>query len=106
MPWIYLLIAGAFEIGFAVMLKASEGFTKPLVGASSFALALLSFYFLTLAAKVIPVSTAYAIWTGIGAIGITLIGILFYEESREWTRILCILLIVAGIVGLKLVSKE
>ena len=106
MPWIYLLIAGGFEIGFAVLLKMSEGFTKPISGIGSFLLGLLSFYFLTLAAETISISTAYAIWTGIGVIGITIIGIFFFEESNDLPRILCILLIVLGVVGLKLFSRE
>ncbi len=106
MSWIYLMIAGGFEIGFAVLLKMSEGFTKPLAGLGSFASGFISFYFLTLAAEVIPVSTAYAIWTGMGVVGVTLIGLFFFEEPRDLPRLLCIFLIVVGIVGLKLFSRE
>jgi len=105
MAWIYLFIAGLFEIGWAVGLKYTSGFTKPWPSAITIVTMVLSFYFLATAVKTIPIGTAYAIWTGIGAVGTALLGIILFGESKEFVRILCILLIVAGIVGLKIFSK-
>jgi len=104
MAWIALGIAGLFEVAWAVGLKYAQGFTRP--GWSAFTVACMaaSFWFLAVALRALPLGTAYAVWTGIGAIGTTLFGMLFLGESHEWLRIVCILLIVAGIVGLKLIS--
>lgn len=104
MPWIYLVLAGLFEIGFALGLKYSDGFTRlwPTVG--TIGLAGVSLWFLTQALKTIPVGTGYAIWTGIGAVGVTLAGIALFGDSVSWSRLACIGLIVAGVMGLKLVS--
>ena len=104
MPWIYLLLAGLFEIGFAVGLKYTEGFTRlwPSIGTGLAAAA--SLWLLTQSLKAIPVGTAYAIWTGIGALGVVSLGIFLFGESASPLRLLCIALIVAGVVGLKVVS--
>ena len=105
MAWIYLFIAGLFEIGWAVGLKYTEGFTKIWPSIITIATMILSFYFLSTAVKTIPIGTAYAIWTGIGAVGTAILGIILFGESKEFMRMLFILLIVVGIVGLKFFSK-
>jgi quaternary ammonium compound-resistance protein SugE len=105
MAWIYLFIAGLFEIGWAVGLKYTEGFTKLWPSVLTIATMILSFYFLSTAVKTIPIGTAYAIWTGIGAVGTAILGIILFGESKEFMRMLFILLIIIGIVGLKFFSK-
>jgi quaternary ammonium compound-resistance protein SugE len=104
MAWVYLSVAGLFEIGWAIGLKYSEGFSKPFPSILTVGAMLLSLWFLSVAMKSIPVGTAYAVWTGIGAIGVALLGMVLFGESREILRVSCLLLIVAGIIGLKLVS--
>lgn len=102
MAWIYVLIAGLLEMGWAIGLKYTEGWTR--LGPSvltGFAMA-ASFYFLSVALKTLPVGTVYAVWTGIGAVGVAVLGILFLGESGDLFRVVSIFLIVAGIVGLKL----
>ncbi len=94
--------AGVFEIVWATGLKYTEGFTQlwPSVGT---VLAMgVSFWFLSHALKTIPMGTAYAVWTGIGAVGVAILGIVLFDESRDFLRLFCILVIVAGIVGLRL----
>jgi len=106
MAWLYLFVAGVFETAWAIGLKYSAGFTK--FGPSVFTVVAMSIslYLLALALRTIPVGTGYAVWTGIGTVGAAILGILLFNESREISRILCILLIVAGIIGLKLTSAE
>ena len=104
MPWIYLLLAGLFEIGFALGMKYSEGFSKPLPTVATVVSALISLYLMSQAMKSIPVGTAYAIWTGIGAVGVATLGLVLFSESASPARLLCIALIVAGAIGLKLTS--
>ena len=103
--WICLVIAGLLEFVWAVGLKQSHGFSRVLPSVITVVAALLSFYLLGVAMKELPVGTAYAVWTGIGAVGAAIIGIVFLGESREFWRIFSLLLIIAGIVGLKLTSK-
>jgi len=105
MAWIYLLIAGLFEIGWAVGLKYTDGFTRLWPSVVTIVTMILSFYFLSSAVKSIPIGTAYAIWTGIGAVGTAILGIILFDESKEFIRIIFIMLIVVGIVGLKIFSK-
>jgi quaternary ammonium compound-resistance protein SugE len=105
MDWIYLLIAGLFEIGWAIGLKYTDGFTKLWPSVLTIIGMILSFYFLSTAVKTIPIGTAYAIWTGIGAVGTAILGIILFGESKELIRIFFILLVVIGIVGLKIFSK-
>lgn len=102
--WGFLLLAGLFEIGWVLGMKYSDGFTKVWPSVGSAASLLLSFVAISQALRAIPMGTAYAVWTGIGAAGIALIGIYLFEEPGDWQRIACIALIVAGIVGLKLAS--
>jgi quaternary ammonium compound-resistance protein SugE len=99
--WINLFVAGALEIAWAVSLKYTEGFSKPWPSVLTIAGMIASFYFLAQAVKVIPVGTSYAIWTGIGAVGTAILGILLFAESLSLPRLACIGLILVGIVGLK-----
>ena len=102
MAWLTLLAAGLFEIGWAVGLKAANG--RPLVLAATIVAMVVSVALLYLAMRDLPLGTAYAVWTGIGAVGTVLVGIVAFGESADALRLLCIGLIVAGIAGLKLVT--
>ncbi len=104
MSWIYLLLAGLFEIGFALGLKHTDGFTRLWPSLVTAAAAAVSLYLMTLAMRTIPVGTAYAVWTGIGACGVAVMGMLLLGESASPARLACIGLIVAGVIGLKLAS--
>lgn len=104
MNWIFLVIAGFLEIGWAIGLKYTEGWTKLVPSVLTGATMIASFYFLSLALKTLPIGTAYAVWTGIGTVGAAVLGMFIFGEPRDFTRILCILLIVGGIAGLKLTS--
>lgn len=104
MQWIYLLIAGFFEVAWAVGLKLSCGFTNVAVSILTILEMIASFYFLALALKNIPLGTAYAVWTGIGTIGTVVFGILLFKEPITIMRIICIMLIVSGVTGLKILS--
>lgn len=106
MAWFYLIIAGLFECAWAIGLKYTEGFTRPVPSVLTIAAMIISVGLLSAAMKSIPVGTAYAIWTGIGAVGVAVTGMILFGESRELLRILCLLLIFSGIVGLKLVSPS
>ncbi len=105
MPWIWLIIAGALEVAWAVGLKYADGFTKLWPSVITVALMLASFWCLAQAVKGLPLGTSYAIWTGIGAVGTAVFGILLFKEPATVARLLCMLLIVAGIVGLKLTAR-
>ncbi|MBW9267299.1 MAG: quaternary ammonium compound efflux SMR transporter SugE [Candidatus Thiodiazotropha sp. (ex. Lucinisca nassula)] len=104
MAWIYLVVAGLFECGWAIGLKYTEGFTKPVPSLFTISAMAISFWLLSVAMKTIPVGTAYAVWTGIGAVGVAVLGMVMFGESRDMLRIVSLLLIVSGIVGLKLIS--
>ena len=100
--WSLLLVAGLLEIVWSTSMKASEGFTKHLYTGVTLTAAWLSFWLLGLAMKSLPLGTAYAVWTGIGAVGAAILGMVFFKEPATAARILCILAIVGGILGLKL----
>jgi quaternary ammonium compound-resistance protein SugE len=104
MAWSYLFIAGVLEIVWAIGLKYTAGFTRLVPSAITIAAMVVSLWFLALALRSIPVGTGYAIWTGIGAVGTALLGIVLFAEPATVARLGCIGLIVAGIVGLKLVT--
>jgi quaternary ammonium compound-resistance protein SugE len=104
MAWVYLVVAGFFECGWAIGLKYTEGFTKLTPSLLTVSAMAVSFWLLSTAMKTIPVGTAYAVWTGIGAIGVAIMGMLLFGESRDIMRVVCLLLIISGIVGLKLAS--
>ena len=106
MAWFILLGAGLMGVAWAVGLKYTEGFTRFWPSVGTLATMVLSVVLLGISLKSLPLGTAYAVWTGIGAVGTAIFGILFLGESRETARILCMLLIVAGIAGLKLVSDH
>ncbi|MFN6528114.1 multidrug efflux SMR transporter [Nostoc sp. ChiSLP03a] len=106
MAWIYLFIASLFEIGWAISLKYTQGFTKFGYNVATVTLMILSFTFLSKALRTLPLGTAYTIWTGIGAVGTVLLGIVLFQEPLEVRRITCIGLIVIGVIGLKLVSPH
>jgi quaternary ammonium compound-resistance protein SugE len=104
MAWVYLFVAGLFEIGWAIGLKYTEGFSRLVPSLWTVAAMALSFIFLSLALKALPVGTAYAVWTGIGAIGTVILGIYLFNEPATAMRLGCIGLILSGIIGLKLVT--
>ena len=104
MAWVLLFVAGLLEIGWAIGLKYTEGFTKPWASTWTIAAMVASVFLLALAMKTLPVGTAYAVWTGIGAVGTVILGVVLFGEPATAARIACIVLIVAGIVGLKLVT--
>lgn len=102
--WLMLLLAGLLEIVWAVGLKYADGFSKPWPSAITIAAMAASMYLLALAARTLPIGTAYAVWTGIGAVGAALLGMMLFSESASLMRVACIALIVAGIAGLKLAT--
>lgn len=102
--WVYLLIAGALEIGWAVGLKYSEGFTKLVPALLTLIGMAASGFFLALAVQKIPLGTAYATWTGIGAVGTAILGMILFGEPATFARFFFVALIIAGIVGLKMTS--
>lgn len=104
MTWIYLILAGIFEIGWAVGMKYTDGFTKLVPSALTIGIMALSIYFLSLSIKTLPLGTAYAVWTGIGAIGTVIMGIFLFKDPVSFVRIFCLFLILAGIIGLKISS--
>lgn len=106
MAWVYLIIAGLLEIAWAIGLKYTEGWTRLYPSLLTAAAMMASFYSLSLALKTLPIGTSYAIWTGIGTVGAAILGMLIFGESRELSKILCIVLIISGIVGLKLTSTH
>lgn len=105
MAWVYLLVAAVFEVQWAITLKYTDGFSRLWPSLACALGMVVSVYFLALAQRTLPVGTSYAVWTGLGAVGTAILGMLLFNESRETARILCILLIVAGVLGLKLVTK-
>ncbi len=106
MAWVYLLIAGAFEVATTTMYRYTDGLTRIGPTVAFFVLGLVSFYFLNRALASIPIGTAYAAWTGIGAAGTVLIGVAFYNEPATIARLVLLTLLIGSIVGLKLVSPD
>lgn len=103
MKWLMLIVAGLFEMGWAIGLKYSEGFTKFIPSIFTIVGMIASFYFLSLSLKNLPLGTAYVIWTGIGTVGTVTLGIILFKEPIDITRLICIGFIVIGIIGLKVV---
>ncbi len=103
-PWVSLLLAGLFEVGFTTCMKLSEVFTKASYVAGFVFFAVLSFVCLSHAAKVIPLGTSYAVWTGLGAFGTALVGVFCFNDSASPARITLLILLIGAIVGLKFVS--
>ncbi len=106
MAWIYLVIAGILEVGWAIGLKHTEGFTRLWPSVLTILTMVASFALLAQALRTIPVGTGYAVWTGIGAAGTAIVGMIWLNESREVLRIVCLALIVSGVVGLKFAASS
>ncbi len=106
MAWLFLLIASLMEIVWATALKFSNGFTRLVPTVIALTTAWASFWFLSIAIRKIPLGTAYAIWVGIGALGVAIVGMVWFKESRDFWRLFFIGLIVVGVVGLKVVSRD
>lgn len=104
MSWVILVVAGLFEIGWAVGLKYTEGFTRLGASLATGASMLVSVWLLGVALRSLPLGTAYAVWTGIGTLGTALVGIVLFQESAELGRLACLAMIVAGIIGLKILA--
>jgi quaternary ammonium compound-resistance protein SugE len=105
MAWIILFVAGLFEVAWAIGLKYSDGFTKLWPSVFTIVTMVTSMGLLSFSVKSLPVGTAYAVWTGIGAVGTAILGIILFNESKEFLRIFFIVLIIAGIAGLKFYTK-
>lgn len=106
MAWLSVFIAGVFEIMWAIAMQYSDGFSKLWPSVITVIGMLISFFLLSYAMKTLPVGTTYAVWTGIGAAGTAIMGMLLFGESREAVRLLCIGFIIAGILGLQLVENQ
>ncbi len=102
--WILLLVAAGLEVVWAVGLKYAEGFTKFWPSVATIAAMVASMYLLALAARVLPIGTAYAVWTGLGAVGTAALGMVLFNEPANAARLACIVLVVCGVVGLKVFS--
>ncbi len=102
MAWLFIAAAGIVEIAFVLLLKYSDGLTKLLPSVLCFIATFASIFLLAQGTKHIPIGTAYAVWAGLGSVGVTAVGIIFLQESPSLIRLLCITLILSGIVGLKL----
>jgi quaternary ammonium compound-resistance protein SugE len=105
MPWFILFIAGLFEVAWAVGIKYTEGWTRFWPAVFTVVAMIASFYLLSVALRHIPMGTAYAVWTGIGTIGTVVYGIIFFKEPADMLRMVCILLIICGIIGLRILAK-
>jgi quaternary ammonium compound-resistance protein SugE len=106
MPWLYIVIAGLLEVAWAIGLKYADGFTRLWPSLWTIVGMIASFFVLAQGVRTLPIGTGYAVWTGIGAVGTTALGILNFKESADPLRLACIGLIVIGIIGLKLVSPH
>jgi quaternary ammonium compound-resistance protein SugE len=106
MAWVLLFIAGLFEVGWAIGLKYTEGFTRLWPTVWTVTAMITSIVLLGIALRTLPVGTGYAVWVGIGAVGTAILGIILFGESREPLRIACLALIVAGVIGLRLVTTD
>ncbi|HHY48166.1 MAG TPA: quaternary ammonium compound efflux SMR transporter SugE [Alphaproteobacteria bacterium] len=104
MAWVYLVIAGLFEVAWAIGLRYSEGFSRLVPSVATIAAMIISVVLLGIALRQLPVGTGYAVWTGIGTVGTAILGIVLFGEPATALRLACIGLVVAGIVGLKLVT--
>jgi quaternary ammonium compound-resistance protein SugE len=104
MAWVYLIIAGLFEVVWAVCLKYTEGFTKLMPSIATIAGMIISFGLLSMSLITLPIGTAYAVWTGIGAVGTVIVGIFLFNEPTSFTKFLFIGMILAGIIGIKATS--
>lgn len=106
MQWIILLLAGLFEVGWAITMKYSDGFTVLLPSVITVVGYIASAVFLSMALKHLPLGTAYAMWTGMGIVGTSILGVFLFHEKLSATQVICVILILVGIIGLKLLAKE
>ncbi|MGB9696319.1 MAG: DMT family transporter [Ignavibacteria bacterium] len=106
MEWLFLILAGLLEIGWAIGLKYTNGFTVFLPSVITVVLMILSFIFLSIAVREIPLGTAYAIWTGIGTLGTVIFGIILFDEATDVVRLFFIAIILIGIIGLKIITLK
>jgi quaternary ammonium compound-resistance protein SugE len=106
MSWVYLIIAGFGEVGFVIFMKLSDNFKQLKYTLLCLASGCTSFFLLSIALKEIPVGTGYSIWTGIGAVGSVLVGMIFFNESRDWKRMFFISMIIISVVGLKIIAPH
>ncbi len=106
MSWLILILAGLFEVVWAVGLKFTDGFSKPLPSVVTVAAMAASFYFLSLAMKALPLGVAYSVWVGVGMVGAVIVGVVAFNESMGMVKLVSVLLIVCGIIGLKLSSVQ
>ena len=106
MAWLYLVLAGLTEIAWAIGLKQTDGWTRLWPSVITALLMVISFILLSLALRALPIGTAYAVWTGIGAVGTAIVGIMFFGEPRTAIRLACIAMILVGIIGLKASSAQ
>ena len=106
LAWFVLFVAGLFEVGWAVGLKYSHGFTRPIPTALTLAGMAISLGLLGFATRALPIGTAYAVWTGVGAVGTAILGIVLFGDSAHWLRLGGVALIIAGILGLKFVGAR
>lgn len=104
-PWVILIVAALFEVCWSVGLKFTDGFTKPLPSVLTGAAMVISMYLLSIAARSIPIGTAYAVWVGIGATGAAILGVVLFKEPLSLARGLCLAMLVASIIGLKLTGS-
>jgi quaternary ammonium compound-resistance protein SugE len=104
MAWILLIVAGLFEIAWAIGLKYTDGFTRPLPTAGTIAAMVISVWLLGIAMKTLPVGTAYSVWVGVGAAGTVILGIILFKEPANALRLASVALVIAGIVGLKVAT--
>ena len=104
MAWLILFLAGILEVIWAFAMKLSQGFTRPVPAFITITAMIASFWLLALAMRSLPLGTAYSVWTGIGAAGGALVGMIFFKESKDWRRVVFITLILAAAIGLKLFS--
>jgi len=105
MAWVILFVAAVFEIGWAIGLKYTHGFTRLWPSVFTLTAIVASMYLLAVAARTLPIGTAYAVWVGIGAVGTAILGILLFNEPRDAARLVCLGLIVAGVLGLRLLDQ-
>jgi quaternary ammonium compound-resistance protein SugE len=106
LAWVYLTIAGLFEVAWAIGLKYTDGFTRLIPSVLTVTAMIISFVFLAQAVRTIPIGTGYAIWTGIGAMGTAILGIMLFREPAGLARIACLLVVLVGIIGLKLTAPN
>lgn len=106
LAWLVLFVAGLFEVVWAIGLKYTDGFSRPLASSITLIAMGVSIWLLSIAMKFLPVGTAYAVWVGIGVVGIVALGIWLFDEPTGWLRIASVAMIIAGIVGLKLASSQ